>query len=108
MNLIDFISVNQNLILSFLATGIGASILTELVSWINKILSGNPLKGDGALISALIISFLGGLATVVAGGVNIHSISGAIGFAFLVVGASQGWFHAFGKYIPWLHIQNAS
>lgn len=39
--------------------GIGASVVTELITWINKLLSGTVLKGDGAFMLAALVAFVG-------------------------------------------------
>jgi hypothetical protein len=37
--------------------GFGSSIATEIITWLNKKLSGTALRGDGAYLLAVIVSF---------------------------------------------------
>lgn len=38
---------------------IGSSVLTELITWINKKLDGTPLKGNGAFLVVFFLSIFG-------------------------------------------------
>lgn len=58
-------------LLAVAAFGILASLATEAVTWLNKKLSATVLAGDGALILAIVVSFLGGIADVLYTGTSL-------------------------------------
>ncbi len=44
--------------------GIASSIAAEIITWINSKLSGTVLKGDGALVFAVVIAFIGAVVKI--------------------------------------------
>jgi len=44
--------------------GISSSVVAELVTWLNKQLSGTVFKGDAAFILAALVAFIGALVKV--------------------------------------------
>lgn len=102
-------NITFEIVLAFLGSGIGASLLTEAVSFFNKKATGTPLHGMGALIISGGLAFLVGALQVYAAGIpaptglaDILSITGAIWLA------SQAFFHLILKRIDTLHVTLAA
>lgn len=80
----------------FIAIGLGilSSIATEIITWLNKSLSGTVLQGDGAFIVATIVSFA--IATITVVSVPGFHLStnwqGLVGFFSVVFTSAQIWF----------------
>lgn len=54
----------MNSLLGIVLLGIGASLATEAITWLNALLNKTVLKGDGAFILAIVVSFIFGFFKV--------------------------------------------
>jgi hypothetical protein len=61
---------------SVLTLGVLSSVATELVTWINKKLSGTVLKGNGAFLLAGAVAIVGAAIKVFATGVPLNDWGG--------------------------------
>lgn len=80
-----------------LLLGILSSVVAEVVTWVNKKLANTTLKGDGAFLLALVVSFIIALVKQIAlhglVSIDINHLS-ALGATFSeVFAASQVWFY---------------
>jgi hypothetical protein len=73
--------------------GIASSLVAELVTWINKKLSGTVMKGNGAFIVALLIALVGGGIKVLLDGFKITDWSTFGTYFAQVFAISQIWFY---------------
>jgi hypothetical protein len=92
-------------IIVFLGTGFGSSLLTEAVSWLNMKLNGTPLNGLGAFIMSGAIAFFMGMFQVVSTGFaaphNWHDVAAITGAVWI---ASQLFFTVIIKNVDSLHV----
>lgn len=78
--------------------GIGASFLTEIISWVNNKLSNTTLKGMGAQLTIFAISLIGALIKILVAG-NLDFDFKTIGELFSQIYAtSQVYFLAIGQW----------
>ena len=61
--------------LTTLTIGVFASIAAELITWVNKKLSGTVLQGDGAFLLAATVALVGGAIKVYSTGVPLTDIN---------------------------------
>lgn len=91
--------------LSILLLGVASSIVAELVSLVNKWLSGTPFKGQAAF-------WIAAVAALIAGFVKEFYFNGAVplnwsefvSYSVVAFGISQVWF---GTIATWLGLQAA-
>lgn len=85
--------------------GIASSLVTELIAWVNKKLSGTALQGDGALILSILLAFGGGFARLLMTGVPLNDIwdwSTFVSVSATVFGWSQVYFQTISR---WLNLR---
>lgn len=93
------------LALAFLGSGIGASLVTEAMSFINKKLIDSPLDGGGALIISGAIAFLlAAVQVAVAGIPTPQTWADILAITTTVWLTSQAFFHVILKRIDTLHV----
>lgn len=93
------------LALAFLGSGIGASLITEGISLLNKKLADTPLHGAGALLVSGAAAFLAGSIQVFAAGIpNPRSLDDIIAITTTIWLTSQAFFHVILKRVNALHV----
>ncbi len=81
-----------------LILGIGSSLASELVTWLNKKLSGSFLQGYGAWIISALIAFLFSFIKVVVTTSSTGGFLASIGPNFIqIFGMSQIYFNTIAK-----------
>ena len=80
-----------------LLLGICSSLAAEVVTWINKKLTGTVLSGDGAFLLAFFLAFVGASIKEFTTGVQLTNWL-VLGQTFMVIfGVSQTWFWVIAK-----------
>jgi hypothetical protein len=96
-------------IIVFLGTGFGSSLLTEAVSWLNMKLTGTPMNGLGAYLLSGAVAFCLGSLQVLSSGIpsvsSLHDIAEVTGAVWI---ASQLFFHLIIKNVDSLHVTPAT
>jgi hypothetical protein len=93
------------LVLAFIGSGIGASLVTEAVSFLNKKLTDTPLHGAGALVVSAGVAFLtGALQVYVTGIPSPQSLNDIAAITTAVWVTSQAFFHVVLKRVDALHV----
>lgn len=98
-------SITPELILALLGSGIGSSLVTEGISFLNKKLADTPLKGAGSLLMSGCVAFLAGAIQVYFSDTpNPQSWRDILAITAAVWSASQAFFHVVLKRIDALHV----
>ena len=75
-----------------IGTGVLASIIAEVITWLNQKLSGTVLKGDGAFLLATVVALICGFVKVWSSGVPFTNITNLWVTFAQVWTASQAFF----------------
>jgi hypothetical protein len=82
--------------------GILSSVVTELVTWLNRKLSGSVLKGEGALLLSILAAFGAGIAHTYVTGIPLHeawNVTSLIAVSTEAFGYSQLYFQTIAKWL---------
>jgi len=89
--------MNSNLLFTSLL-GIGSSVAAELVTFLNKKLTGTVLQGNGAFVVAFLAAVLGaGVKVAYNGGYSLSGVAGLSNAFAQVFAVSQIYFYLVAK-----------
>jgi|GEM_PF-1596900 len=82
--------------LTTILLGIAASLVAELVTWINKKLTGTVIQGQGAFLFSFLIALIIATGEVLIRHFNVD-VSGLVTIVMSIFGVAQVWFYIVAK-----------
>lgn len=81
------------MILESFILGFVSSIVTEILTWLNKKLTGTVLQGEAAELFAFVVALIFSIIDVIIKGETIRDWQSIIAIVSLVYSGSQAWFY---------------
>ena len=83
---------------------IGVSLFTEFVSWVSKKVTGTPLNGQGAFVSTIVVSIVGGVFYLLFKQVPENYIAALSQYSLVFLGGATVVFNWVVVNVPAIHV----